>query len=355
MAINSAEPNRNTANNHLHAGFSLPATMQAIAVTDLGPHSQLQFVELPVPMPTASQVLVQVFATGVNRADSAQRAGIYPPPPGESDILGLEVAGLVVASGSDIGQAWLGKAVFGLVPGGGYAEYAVLEVSHLIEKPVSWSYVEAAASAEVFLTAYQALFAIGGLAKDGAALIHAGASGVGTAAIQLAKASGAKVAVTVGSDDKAATCIELGADVAVNYHTEQFVTVLGEKIPQGFAVIVDPVAGDYISKDLQLLALDGKIVVLAMMGGRKIPELDLAVMFKKRGQLICSTLRNRSNAYKAELVQGLVSQFYSQWQARTLLPSIGLVVPWQQTQTAHQQMASNQLIGKAVLVVRPDA
>ncbi len=332
--------------------FQLPKTMQAIAVTDLGPQSQLQFVEMAVPTPAPSQVLVQVFATGVNRADLAQRAGVYPPPPGESEILGLEVAGIVVGCGSALGEAWLGKAVFGLVPGGGYAEYAVLEVAHLIEKPESWSFVEAAASAEVFLTAYQALFTIGDLAKGSAALIHAGASGVGTAAIQLAKAAGAQVAVTVGSADKVHSCLQLGADVAVDYKTSDFVSLLQAKQPQGFAVIVDPVAGDYIAKDLQLLALDGKIVVLAMMGGRKIPELDLAVMFKKRGQLICSTLRNRSNHYKAELVKGLVSKFYSQWQARTIMPTIGFVASWQQAQEAHQLMASNQLIGKAVLVVR---
>ncbi len=327
------------------------SSMQAILVEQAGPNSHLVVVSTALPVPTASQVLVKVHAAGVNRADLAQRAGIYPPQEGESEVLGLEVAGEVVAVGNQIHATWLDTAVFGLVPGGGYAQYAVIEVDQLIRKPANWSFAQAAASAEVFLTAYQALFMIGDLAKDGAALIHAGASGVGTAAIQLAKAIGAKVAVTVGSAEKAQACIDLGADNAVVYKQHDFAAVLALDYPQGFNVVIDPIAGDYLQKDISLLALDGKVVVLAMMGGRKVADFDVAPMFKKRGQLICSTLRNRSNAYKGALVAGFVRDFYSALENNRVQPVIGLSVSWQQTDYAHQQIADNMLVGKAVLLI----
>ena len=265
----------------------LPALMRAIDVKNPGPDSELHFVDIPLPTPSAQQVLVKVAAAGVNRADLAQRAGVYPPPPGESPILGLEVAGTVVALGGAVNPALLGKKVFGLVPGGGYAQYAVLHQDHLLFQPDALSDTAAAATAEVFLTAYQAMIQLGGLTGAGAVLLHAGASGVGTASIQLAKKLGAVVAVTLGSDAKAQACLALGADICINYNTQDFVSELQSFRPQGFQVIVDPVAADYIAKDLQLLALDGRIVVLAMMGGRTVPPLDLALMFKKRGQLLC--------------------------------------------------------------------
>ncbi len=331
--------------------WSKATEMSAVFVDTPGPHSKLRIAPLPVPTPNATQVLVKVHATGVNRADLAQRAGIYPPPPGESEVLGLEVAGIVVAVGDEKNSKWLDKAVFGLVPGGGYAEYAVIEADQLFHKPADWSFVQAAATAEVFLTAYQALFAIGGLTAGGAALVHAGASGVGTAAIQLAKAVGAKVAVTVGSTDKANACLDLGASAAIEYKTADFAIELSKSFREGFDVVIDPIAADYLQKDLQVLALDGKIVVLAMMGGRKVAELDMAPMFKKRGQLICSTLRNRTNSYKAELVTKLTQDFYADFAAGSIKPVIGLVVPWQDAEAAHQQIATNQLVGKAVLEI----
>lgn len=209
----------------------------------------------------------------------------------------------------------------------------------------------AAGFAEVFLTAYQAMFSLGGLEAHQAVLLHAGASGVGTAAIALAKAAGAYVAVTVGSDDKAAACLALGADVAVNYKTTDFVTVLKDAVPQGFQVIVDPVAGDYLPKNLQLLALDGRIVVLAMLGGRTVPAFDLTQMFKKRGQLLCSTLRNRTDDYKTALIADFIQQFSPQLQNGALCPVIAQVLPWQQADEAHQLLAGNQLVGKVVLKV----
>jgi len=331
--------------------WSQSTTMAVVMVDEPGAHSQLRITEQAVPVPNPHQVLVRVHAAGVNRADLAQRAGIYPPPPGESEVLGLEVAGTVVAVGAECNMAWLDQAVFGLVPGGGYAEFALIEADQLFSKPENWSFEQAAGAAEVFLTAYQALFTIGGLKAGGSALVHAGASGVGTAAIQLAKVVGATVAVTVGSADKAEACLALGAAFAVQYKTVDFADVLSQVFLQGFNVVIDPVAADYLQKDLQVLALDGKIVVLAMMGGRKVAALDMAPMFKKRGQIICSTLRNRSNSYKAELVAQLTKDFYSAFTNGQISPVLGLVVPWQQAAVAHQQLATNQLVGKAVLQI----
>lgn len=329
----------------------LPALMRAIDVKNPGPDSELQFVDLPLPSPSAQQVLVKVAAAGINRADLAQRSGVYPQPPGESPILGLEVSGTVVAVGSKVDSSLIGKKVFGLVPGGGYAEYAVLHQDHLLFQPEALSDVAAAATAEVFLTAFQAMMQIGGLTPEGAVLLHAGASGVGTAGIQLAKQVGAMVAVTVGTDAKAQDCYALGADICINYKTQNFVSELHNFRPQGFAVIVDPVAGDYISKDLQLLALDGRIVVLAMMGGRMLPALDLALMFKKRGQLICSTLRNRTDAYKAQLTADFSVRFGQALAQGQIKPVLAQVFDWQDAAAAHQILASNAVTGKLVLQV----
>lgn len=327
---------------------TLPATMQAIDVTS---PQQLQFVTLPLPEISDSEVLVKVSAAGVNRADLAQRAGYYPPPPGESPILGLEVAGTVVAGGAALSRDWLGAEVFGLVPGGGYAEYVKMPAAHLLRRPAGMSVEAAAGCAEVFLTAYQAMFVLGELTAGQAVLLHAGASGVGTAAIQLAKAAGAVVAVTAGSDEKTAACLELGADVAVNYKAADFTVVLKEAVPQGFRVIVDPVAADYLPKNLQVLGLDGRIVVLAMLGGRTVPAFDLTQMFKKRGQLLCSTLRNRTDEYKADLVSRFLAQFGSGLETGAIKPVIAKVLPWQEADVAHQLLASNQLVGKVVLKV----
>lgn len=327
---------------------ALPASMQAIDVTA---SRQLQFVTVPLPDISDAEVLIKVSAAGVNRADLAQRAGYYPPPPGESEILGLEVAGTVVACGEAVSRDWLGAEVFGLVPGGGYAEYVKMPAAHLLRRPSGMTVEAAAGCAEVFLTAYQAMFVLGELNTGQAVLLHAGASGVGTAAIQLAKAAGALVAVTAGSDGKTAACLALGADVAVNYKTADFAEVLKAAVPQGFRVIVDPVAGDYLPKNLQLLGLDGRIVVLAMLGGRTVPAFDLTQMFKKRGQLLCSTLRNRTDDYKADLVSRFLAQFGNGLETGAVKPVIAQVLPWQEADAAHQLLASNQLVGKVVLKV----
>lgn len=329
---------------------NIPSTMQAIAVVNAGKDSTLQIEQRPVPVPAAEQLLVKVAAAGINRADLMQRRGLYPPPAGDSDILGLEVAGIVVAAGPQH-KSWLGKAVFGLVPGGGYAEYALLHAGHAMAVPAGYSMAEAAASAEVFLTAYQLLFSIGALQSGQKVLIHAGASGVGTAAIQLAKAAGAVIAATASSDDKLAACKALGAEVLLNYTTAAFEQELAAQWPDGVNLILDPVAGDYISREIPLLAMDGKIVLYAMMGGREIPQLDLSLLFKRRGQLICSTLRNRSNKYKTALTQAFCNAFGQALAHRQIAPVLQQQFKLQQAEQAHQLMASNQTVGKLVLTL----
>jgi NADPH:quinone reductase len=331
--------------------YVVPSQMIAIEVINPGKQSQLQQVTVAVPELKAGQVLVKVAAAGVNRADLLQRSGSYPPPAGESDILGLEVAGTAVAVADDVSTAWLGQTVFALVPGGGYAQYVAVPAEHLIKKPASLGMSEAAACAEVFLTAFQAMRAVGSLPDQGALLVHAGASGVGTAAIQLGKALGCFVAVTVGSDDKATACLALGADVAVNYKTQDFVTELKAVRPQGFDLIIDPVAGDYIAKDIQLLALDGQIVVLSMLGGRMTPELDLGLMLKKRGQLLCSTLRSRTDSYKAALISEFNQEFGSALAERKLKPVLAESIDWSEAERAHQLLESNAVVGKLVLTL----
>jgi len=327
---------------------NIPATMQVIAVQNPGKDSSLHIEQRAVPQPSADQLLIKVAAAGINRADLMQRRGVYPPPDGESDILGLEVAGVVVAAGP-LHKSWLGKAVFGLVPGGGYAEYALLHAGHAMAVPAGYSMAEAAATAEVFLTAYQLLCSIGNLQSNQQVLIHAGASGVGTAATQLAKAMGAKVAVTASSADKLAMCTALGADLAINYTTQAFEREIASQWPQGVNLILDPVAGDYVSREIPLLAMDGKIVLYAMMGGHEIPQLNLAPLFKRRGQLICSTLRNRSNRYKTNLTQAFSQTFAKMLAQRKIQPVLQQQFDWHQAETAHQLMASNATIGKLVL------
>nr|WP_255605181.1 NAD(P)H-quinone oxidoreductase [Rheinheimera maricola] len=322
--------------------------MQAIVVKEPGKDSQLQVEQRAVPQPNAEQLLIKVAAAGINRADLMQRCGLYPPPAGDSDVLGLEAAGIVVAAGPQH-KSWLGKAVFGLVPGGGYAEYALMQAGHAMAVPNGYSMAEAGATAEVFLTAYQLLCAIGNVQTGQRVLIHAGASGVGTAAIQLAKALGASVAVTASSDEKLQACRELGADVTLNYQKSTFEQVLAQQWPEGVNLILDPVAGDYISREIPLLALDGKIVVYAMMGGREVPQLDLATLFKRRAQLICTTLRNRSNKYKTNLTQGFNHTFSQALGQRKLQPILQQQFSWLHAEQAHQLMITNATVGKLVL------
>lgn len=328
--------------------MTIPSVMQAIKVVNPGKDSSLGIASCPLPQPAPEQLLIKVAAAGVNRADLMQRRGLYPPPEGESDILGLEVAGVVIATGPQH-KSWLGKAVFGLVPGGGYAEYALLHAGHAMAVPAGYTMAEAAATAEVFLTAYQLLCSIGNFQPAQHVLIHAAASGVGTAAVQLAKAMGGQVAVTASSDDKLALCQMLGADLLINYKSVAFEQELAGQWPEGVDLILDPVAGDYICREIPLLKMDGKIVLYAMMAGREVPHFDLTPLFKRRGQIICSTLRNRTNSYKTRLTQAFYQAYGQALAQRTIQPVLQQQFHWHQAEQAHQLMSANSTKGKLVL------
>lgn len=331
--------------------YRIPTIMRATHVINPGKNSTLQWELTPLPKLAADALLIKVAASGVNRADLMQRQGMYPPPVGDSDILGLEVAGLVVAVGDERFSSWIGKRVFGLVNGGGYAEYVTMPVTQAMVVPDTWTWLEAAATAETFLTAYQLLFLIGNAQPGQRVVLHAGASGVGTSAIQLAKASGLLVAVTVGSVNKVAACLRLGADIAINYREESFSQVLGKVWRGGADIILDPVAGAYIAENIQILAEDGRIIIYALMGGRKLPECDLSTLFRQRGQLICSTLRNRSAAYKAMLTAAFVKHAYPLLSSGHIKPEIQRAFAITEVTAAHQLLTENNTIGKLVLVV----
>jgi len=317
----------------------------------------LTICETSKPEISADECLLKVKAIGVNRADLLQRAGKYPAPAGESTILGLEVSGEIVQCGehagiNHLGESWQkGDKVFTLVAGGGYAEYVKVKAAHLVTLPRGFSFEQGAACAEVFLTAYQSLFTIATLKPKSKVLIHAGASGVGSAAIQLAKEKQCYVVVTVGNKEKAQACLALGADVAINYQNTDFVSWSKENVPSGFNIIVDVVAGEYVAKNINVAALDSHIVTLSMLGGRYCQQLDVAKLLAKRLTLCASTLRNRSDDYKAKLVSHFIANFYTALQNGQIKPIIDTVYPWQQVELAHEKMANNENIGKLVLTV----
>lgn len=333
--------------------------MKYLNVASNVPEPLLVLADTPIPLLLPEQVLIKVAAIGVNRADILQKQGKYPAPKGESDILGIEVCGEIVQLGDKVTHWQLGDIVFSIVSGGGYAEFVAVNAEHLIAKPKTFSLIEAAASAEVFLTAYQALFTIAGLnnrllthtENAPSILIHAGASGVGCAAIQLAKAVGCKVVTTVSTDEKKQACYTLGADYVINYHHEDFVQWSKQHIPLGFDVIIDVVAGEYLNKNIQITALDGHIVILSILGGRYSQAIDVAKMLQKRINLSATTLRNRSDDYKTQLVKNFQQQFYSVLKNRDIVPLIDRVYPWHDVNIAHQRMEKNENIGKLVLFI----
>jgi NADPH2:quinone reductase len=329
--------------------MKIPRDMQVMMIMQPGKNSTLQLQQRAIPIIKPGQLLLKVHAAGVNRADLMQRQGLYPAPAGESDILGLEVAGSVVQVGSNADEHWLGKEVFGIVAGGGYAEYAVLQANHAIKKPLCWNWSQAAGAAETFLTAYQLLFTLCKLKAGQRVLLHAGASGVGTSALQLATVAGAEVAVTVGRPDKVQTCLALGAKIAINYQHSNFAIELALSWPDGANIILDPVAGSYLNDNVKVLAEDGVIIIYALMGGRLIEKFDLAPLFIKRGRVICSTLRNRSNEYKASLTAAFSTTYGQAMAEGQIAPLIYQCFGWKNAEQAHNVMVNNDNIGKLVL------
>lgn len=327
------------------------ATMRAVLVDRPGGPDHLRLGEAPRPVPGPEELLVRVHATALNRADLMQREGRYPPPEGASPVLGLEAAGVVEAVGSACVGWAIGDRVFGLLPGGGYAAYVAIRHDHAMRIPDALSFEEAAAVPEVFLTAFQALHWLGAVQQGEVVLIHAGASGVGTAAIQLARLAGAFVYVTA-SAAKHPLCLELGAAGAIDYQHEAFPERLRELGGGGGAdVIIDFVGAPYLHDNVDALALDGRLVVLATMGGSRVDSFDLRGLFRKRATLVTSTLRSRSDGYKAHLTRAFADAVLPQFEDGTLRPVIDSIYAWTDVAEAHRRMEANENAGKIVLRV----
>jgi len=325
--------------------------MKAVQLKAFGPPENLYIGDWETPQAKANEVLVKVKATALNRADTLQRRGAYPPPPGDSPILGLEIAGEIIALGTSVKNWKVGDRVCGLLGGGGYAQYAVMPADMLLPIPANLSYEEAAAIPEVFLTAYQAIVWIAQLKKGESILIHAGASGVGTAAIQIAKELGATVYVTA-SKSKHPTCLALGATKAIDYKTEDFEQqILAVTDKKGVDVIIDFIAAPYLQKNINSLALDGRMVLLALMGGIQVPELNVANLLVKRLQITGSTLRSRPLPYKVCLSQALKAYAWSLFEQETFRPIIDSIFDWEEVVQAHTRMEQNLNIGKIILKV----
>jgi putative PIG3 family NAD(P)H quinone oxidoreductase len=292
-----------------------------------------------------------VGAAGLNRADLLQRRGLYPPPPGVSDILGLECSGLITELGSEVTGLAEGGRVMALVAGGGQAQEAVVDRGSLLPVPEVFSDQEAAAFPEVYLTAYLNLFMLGGLNAGGTALVHGGSGGVGTAAIQLVKDAGARVFVTAGSDDRCRRCTDLGADLAINYRDQDFESVCLETTEtRGVDVVLDCIGGPYLEKNLKVLTTEGRLVVIGLMGGMT-GELDLRRLLSKRIRIIGSTLRALSLERKAEIVSSFLDRFGDALQAGRLRPVIDSVFPMNRIADAHRRLASGEAFGKVVLTI----
>jgi len=320
--------------------------MRAILQHNFGSAETLYLGETPNPIPKANEIVVGVKASALNRADISQREGKYPPPKGESEILGLECAGIVLESNS---EKWnIGDEVFGLLPGGGYAEQVVIHEDMAIKKPEYLSYDEAAAIPEAFLTAYQALVLLGDLQVKQSVLIHAGASGVGNAAIQLAKSMNAFVFTTCSSG-KMEFCKQAGADVVIDYNSESYDDViLNHETHKSVNLIIDFIGGNYLMKNVNSLAKDGRIIQLATLGGT-VSVIDIRKLMAKRVSLITSTLRSRTREYQIQLSKAFWSYAEAKFKSKELKPCIDSTWDWEDIARAHLYMEVNRNQGKMIL------
>jgi len=330
---------------------AMPA-MRAIEISRFGAPEVLQPTERPEPVPAAGELLIAVRASGVNRPDVLQRKGLYPMPPGVSDLPGLEIAGTVAGgAAADLAVAGLkiGDAVCALVAGGGYAERCVAPVGQCLPVPAGLSMVEAASLPETFFTVWQNVFVNAKLQPGETLLVQGGSSGIGVTAIQLAKAFGCKVIVTAGSDDKCAACVAIGADHGINYRTQDFVAetkrLTGGK---GADVVLDMVGGDYIERELQCMAEDARLALIAVQGGTS-SKLDAGLLLRKRLSLVGSTLRPRSVAYKTQLARELREKVWPLLAAGRVKPVIHQVFPAVEAAAAHALMETSTHVGKIVL------
>ncbi len=328
--------------------MTVPSEMRAIEISSPGGPDVLREVRRPVPVPGAGEVLIRLAWAGVNRPDALQRAGAYAPPPGASDLPGLEGAGEVVALGAGVSEPALGEQVCALLPGGGYAEYATTPAAHTLPVPKGMDLRAAACLPETFFTVWSNVFMRGRLRAGERFLVHGGTSGIGTTAIQLANALGARVFATAGSPEKCAACLSLGAERAINYRKEDFVPVL--QAEGGADVILDMVGGDYIARNVRALAEDGRLVQIAFLSGPKA-ELNFARLMMRRLTITGSTLRPQSDQAKAGIAEELRGSVWPLLASGRVAPVIDSEFPLADAAGAHERMESSAHIGKIVLNV----
>ncbi len=330
---------------------ALPVDMTAIAIREPGGPEVLTPQTRPLPVPGPDEILVRVAAAGVNRPDVMQRKGQYAPPPGITDIPGLEIAGVVAAIGANVSMHSMGDKVTALVPGGGYAEFCVVHETNALPVPKALSLVQAAAIPETFFTVWSNVFDRGRLADGETLLVHGGSSGIGTTAIQLGKAFGARVIVTAGSAEKCAACETLGADLAINYREEDFVERVKEATGgQGADVILDMIGGDYVARNYQAAAEEGRIVQIATQNGVRA-DVNILPLLVKRLTHTGSTLRARAPSFKAAIAHSLHERVWPLLEAGKVAPVIDSTFPLEEAAKAHARMDSSSHVGKIVLTV----
>jgi NADPH2:quinone reductase len=324
--------------------------MKAIVITHPGGPEVLQITERPIPEYSANEVLVKVSAAGINRPDVSQRKGHYPPPPGASpDIPGLEIAGTVIETGAEVSRWKKGDKICALLTGGGYAEYCNVPEGQCLPIPGNLSFIEAASLPETFFTVWSNVFDRGALKKGESLLVHGGSSGIGVAAIQMAKALGSTVYVTAGTDEKCRFCESLGAAKAINYKTESFAEVIKQITNgKGVDVILDMIGGDYAQPNIKSLATEGRLVLINMMLGKDV-QVDLSLVMMKRLTITGSTLRSRDTAFKVSIAQKVEKNIWPLLASGQIKPIINKVFPAGEAAEAHRLMESSEHIGKIVL------
>jgi NADPH:quinone reductase len=329
----------------------IPDTMTVIEISSPGGPEVLRPAVRPVPPLAAVEVLIRVAAAGVNRPDLMQRQGKYPPPPGASDVPGLEIAGTVVATGASVTSPMQGDSVCALVAGGGYAEYCVAPAPQCLPTPRGLSSVEAAAIPETFFTVWTNVFERGHLTAGESILIHGGSSGIGTTAIQLSRAFGARVFATAGSPEKCRACERLGAELAINYRSEDYVDVLRSATDgRGVDLVLDMVGGDYVGRNLEVLAVDGRLVQIAYLRGARA-EVSLVPIMQKRLMFTGSTLRPRSVEQKGAIARALQTHVWPLVERGDVRPVIYAIFPLREAARAHELLERGEHVGKIVLVV----
>ncbi|WP_082342369.1 MULTISPECIES: NAD(P)H-quinone oxidoreductase [unclassified Shinella] len=330
--------------------MSLPSSMTHVGLSEHGGPNNLMVMEGRTPQPKRGEILVRVAAAGINRPDVLQRKGDYPPPPDASPILGLEIAGEVVALGEDVTGYTLGDRVCALANGGGYAQYCAVPAGQALPFPKGFDAVQAAALPETFFTVWANLFMMAGLKPGESVLIHGGSSGIGTTAIQLASALGSRVFTTAGTAEKCAACVDLGASRAINYRSEDFCAVIAEETGRaGVDVILDMIGAAYFERNLKSLARDGRLSIIAFLGGTFAEKVSLAPILQKRLHLMGSAMRPRTAAEKQEIRDALLEKAWPLLEGGRIAPVIHAVMPFSEAAAGHRMMEHGDHIGKIML------